>query len=104
MDIPTDEFTNLSGRIHKYLLESDGKFTLSILKDYIDTYINISSREDQDDAMLFKAIINSLSSDGKCKIYNWSEDFHTLGKGSGVLLIKTILKKIGLQTHAIVMK
>ena len=54
--------------------------------------------------MLFEAVINSLSSDGKCKIYNRSEDFHTLGEDSGILLIKTVLDESGLQTNATVMK
>ena len=104
LDIPTDDFTNLGGRVHKYLLELDGELSLKFLKDYVETYINVPAREVQDDTMLFKAVINSLSSDGKCKIYNRSKDFHTLGEESGVLLIKTILDKSGLQTNAAVMK
>ena len=67
------------------------------------TYVDIPSREAHDDAMLFDSIINSLSSDGKCKMYNRSEDFQTLEEESGVLLTKKI-NKSGLQTHATVMK
>ena len=37
-------------------------------------------------------------------MYIRSEDFHTLGEESGVLLIKTILDESGLQTQATVMK
>ena len=70
----------------------------------METYINVPAREAQDDAMLFEAVINILSSDGKCKIYNRSEDFHTLGEESGTLLIVTILDKSWLQTNATIMK
>ena len=74
------------------------------MKGYVETYINIPVREAQDDAMLFESVINSLSSDSKRKIYNRSNDFHTFGEESGVLLIKIILDESGLQTHATVMK
>ena len=70
----------------------------------MDTCINVPARVAQDDAILFQDVINSLSSDGKCKIYNRSEDFDTLGEESGIFLIKTILDKLGLQTNATVMK
>ena len=73
--IPTDEFTNIGGKVHKYLLESDGEFSLTFLRKYMETYINVPEREAQNDAMLFEAVIKSLSSDGKCKIYNLSKDF-----------------------------
>ena len=104
LDIPTDDFTNLGGTVHKYLLEPDGEFSLIFLKGCVGTYINVPVREAQDDTMLFEAVINSLFLDGKCKIYNRSNNFHTLGKESGILLIKTILDKSGLQTHVTVMK
>ena len=104
LNIPTEEFNNLDERIHKYLLESDGEFSLTFLREYVETYIDVPAREAQDDAMLSEAVLNSLSSDGKCKIYNRSEDFHTLEEESGVLLIKTILEKSGLQTNVTVMK
>ena len=42
-DIPTDEFTNLGGRIHEYMLKLDEKFTLAVLQDYMETYINAST-------------------------------------------------------------
>ena len=96
LDIPTDDFTSLGGTVHKYLLESDGKFSLTFLKQYVETYINVPVCEAQDDAMLLEAVINSLSSNGKYKMYNRSEDFHTLGEESGVLLIKTILDESGI--------
>ena len=54
--------------------------------------------------MLFESVINSLSSNGKCKMYNRSKDFHILGEESGVMLIKTILDESGLQIHATVME
>ena len=104
LDIPTDEFMTLGGQIHKYLLKLDGKFTLLNSKDYVGTYVDIPSREAQDNEMLFESIINSLSSNGKYKVYNRSEDFYTLGEESGVLLTKTTLEKSGLQTYATVMK
>ena len=69
----------------------------------METYINVPVREVQDDAMLFEAVINILSSDGKYKIYNRSEDFHTLGEESRILLIVTILDESGLQTNATIM-
>ena len=104
LDIPTEKFTTLGGGIHKYSLESDGNFTLSILKDYVGVYVLIPSREAHNDAILFKSIINSLSSEGKCKVYNQSDDFHTLGEESGVLLIKTIPDESVLHDHATAMK
>ena len=102
--IPTDEFTALGGQIHKYLLELDNKFTLSNSKDYMGTYVEISSREAQENSMLFESIINSLASNVKYKMYNCTKYFHTSGEESGVLFIKKILDKSCLQTHATVMK
>ena len=95
---------NLGGGIHKYLLHLDGEFILSVLRDYVEKYIDVPTREAQDDAMLFKAIINSFSSDGKFEIYNRSGDFHTLGEELGVFLIKTIIDEPGFQTYTMVIE
>ena len=88
INIPTAEFMALGGQIYKYLLESDGDFIHLILKDYVGTYVEILSCESQDDTMLFESIIDSLFSEGKCKVYSQSKEFHTLGEESGVLLIE----------------
>ena len=68
LDIPTDNFTNLGGRVHKYLLELSGGFSFAFLREYMETYVNVLEREAQDDAILFETVINSLSSNGKFKI------------------------------------
>ena len=44
---------SLGGTVHKYLLELDGEFLLTFLKQCVETYIDVSVREAQDDAMLF---------------------------------------------------
>ena len=67
LDIQTDKFTTLGGQIHKYLLELDGKSTLSNLKDYVGAYVDILPHETQDDAMLFESISNSFSSGGSAR-------------------------------------
>ena len=53
--------------VHKYLLELDGEFSVTFLKQYTETYIDVPVREAQDDVMLFETVINNLSSNGKCK-------------------------------------
>ena len=54
--------------------------------------------------MLYNCIISSLSSEGLVKVSSISEDYHWGHWESGVLLIKVVLDKSGLQINANVMK
>jgi len=48
--------------------------------------------------------INSISSDRLVKIYNRSQEYRVVDYESGILLIKVILDKSGLQIQATVIK
>jgi len=52
---------------------------------------------------MYDYIFNSLFSDGLVKVYNRSNDYHIGDYWGGILLLKFILDKSSLQTHATVM-
>ena len=104
LDIASDKFDPRGRKIHKFLLEHDGEFDLLFLSDGVSTYITLNSRSAQDNTMIYDCIISSLSSDVLVKISNRPKDYHWGEWESGVLLIKVVLDKSGLQINATVMK
>ena len=97
LDIPSRKYNSRGHDIYKNLLESDGKCDISFLILYIDTYIDLETRAAQEDEILFKCMINNLSSEGKVKVYNHSREFTAGLDTSGILLLKVILDESGLQ-------
>ena len=104
LDVPTGETDDNGNPVTKYLLEHDGEFTLEEVTTWVTSYISQENRASQDDAMLFSCILNSLSSEGKIRVYNRSKDFMVDNSESGTLLLKVVLEESGLQTNATVMK
>ena len=96
LDILSNRFDPNRNDIHKYILERDGNFNLPFLTDFVSKYITLNSSAAQDDVMLYKCIISSLSSDGLFKVSNCSEDYYWGDWESGVLIIKVVLDESGL--------
>ena len=103
LDIP--QGVDPSGNpVFKFLLDSDGEFTLRELQAYVSTFINTDTRASQDDAMVWSCALDSLSSIGQVKIYSRSAEYKVLGTESGLLLLKVILMESGLHTNASIIK
>ena len=97
MDIPTDQWTLGGDLIYKYCLESDGEFTLTYLKNNVDWHQLFHG-------ILFECAINSISFEGKVKNYSHSHKYNINNTERWLSLIKVILGKSGIQTHATVIK
>ena len=95
--IPTDPAAPFD--LH-YLVERYGTITLQQIRNFDETYINLPVRAAQDNQMLFKALFESLSKEGRDKVTLWKEEYHVGNKPSGLLLLKVIIRESHVDTNA----
>ena len=98
LEIPND-ITNPFGGT-KNLLTHCGELSLEHLSAWETTYLHGISWAAQDMAHLHLCLINSLTQDGKDKVYLWSDQFILNGRESGILLLKIIIRDSHLDTNA----
>ena len=97
-EVPQD-LTNLMGDLLN-LLSHHGRFTHDHLEQFSSTFINNQSRAAQDNMMIIKCIIASLSMPGFRKIQVWHDDWHINGIPAYPLLIKVIIRESYIDTQA----
>jgi hypothetical protein len=65
-----------------------------------EAYINTATRAMQDTKMLYECLMASLTEEGKNAIELFREDFTIDGEGSGVLLLRVIIRESHLDSNA----
>jgi hypothetical protein len=77
-----------------YLIDNYGMITLEEICRFEETYIDQPIRRAQDNCMMFKCLVNSISKEGKNKILIWKKQYHTVANfSSGNLLLKIIIRE-----------
>lgn len=82
------------------LLEVSGDIEVETVRAHVATYSGTPTRLAQNDAMLFQALYESLTQEGRNKIGKRGEEYTVNGKPSGVMLFKYILKASSVHTRA----
>ena len=97
-DIPQDN-ANIHANLMS-LLSNHGRFTMDHLDTYSQAFIFQQSRAAQDNMMIVKCIIASLSLPGFRKIQVWHDSWHINGLPAYPLLIKVIIRESYIDTQA----
>lgn len=84
----------------EYLIENYGLMSIDRIRRFEETYLGQESRAAQDNYMLFKCLMNSISKEGKNKVVIWREQYTVNGITSGNLLLKIIIRESHLDTNA----
>lgn len=82
------------------LLTHHGRFDMDYLEQFSATFITNQSRAAQDNMMIVKCVIASLSLPGFRKIQVWHETWHINGRPAFPLLIKVIIREAYIDTQA----
>ena len=98
LEIPNDITNSLGGT--KNLLTHYGELTSEHLRAWEITYLHGISRAAQDTTHLHLCLMNSLTQAGKDKVRLWSDQFILIGRESGILLLKIIIRESHLDTNA----
>ena len=80
--------------------EQYGQITLEQIRAYVTTYINGQTRAAQDDWQLYLCLKESLTPTAKAAVLLATRDFTVNGRRSGAALLKVIIDKAYLDTHA----
>lgn len=83
-----------------YLIDKYGTVDVDRVRAHDESYINLQIRPAQDNYMLFRCLMASLSTEGKKKIVIWKEDYTIGDRPSGCLLLKVIIRESHLDTNA----
>ena len=82
-------------------LANYGRFELSHVMAYSETYVDAYNRAAQDNHQIVIAIWASLSEEGKAKIVPWQADYKVAsGKTSAMGLIKVIIRESRVDSNA----
>ena len=89
----------------RYLPTEYGRVTLSQIDAFEKSYLGTERREAQDNYMLYKCLISSLSKEARMKIEGWENEYvirNNQGSTSpsGNLLLKVIIRESHLDTNA----
>ena len=96
--IPTDAMDLNSDT--NYLIDNYGMISLEEIRAFEETYITKPIRPAQDNFMMFKCLMNSISKEGKNKILIWKKQYSIANYSSGNLLLKIIIRESHLDTNA----
>lgn len=96
--IPKDPEDLLQGM--DYLIDKYGTIDSERIRRFERTYIGQQVRPAQDNYVLFKCLMNSLSKEGKKKVIIWKDDYTVNGFPSGCMLLKVIIRESHLDTNA----
>jgi hypothetical protein len=83
-----------------YFIDNYGMILLQESRNFEETYINTHTRPAQDNVMMFKCLMNSISKEGKNKILIWKKQYTVRNFSSGPLLLKIIIRESHLDTNA----
>jgi hypothetical protein len=98
LQIPEDATDPNSNTI--YLIDNYGQIPLTTIREFEASYLQLSCRPAQDNIMLFKCLMNSISKEAKNKILIWRNQYSINGYSSGNLLLKIIIRESHLDTNA----
>ena len=97
--IPKDPVNNLLGDSES-LVEHYGTITVERIRLFENIDLNKNCRPAQDNFILYKCLVNSISKTGKDKVTIWMDQYEVSGKPSGNLLLKLIIRESHLNTNA----
>ena len=89
----------------RYLPSEYGRVTINQIAAFERSYIGTARREAQDNNMLYKCLMSSLSKETRMKIEGWENEYITTNNQgtkvqSGNLLLKVIIRESHLDTNA----
>ena len=96
--IPKDPVNNLLGDSES-LCEHYGTIPVERIRLFEETYLNKNCRPAQDNFIMYKCLMNSISKTGKDKVTIWMNQYKVNGKSSGNLLLKLIIRESHLDTN-----
>jgi hypothetical protein len=96
--IPEDP-TSIDPVLH-YLVDNYGVVSLARIQAFKEKYIDGKNRTTQDNYMLYKCLMNSISKERKNKILIWKLQYIVKSRLSGNLLLKVIIQESHLDTNA----
>ena len=97
-DVPTDLNDNTNNLLN--LVAHHGRFTMEHLHDWSNTYLFAQNRAAQDNVIIVKCIIASLSLPGFRKVQVWHDTWHIRSRPVYPLLIKVIIREAYIDTQA----
>ena len=98
LNIPTNPLAPESEKA--YLIDNYGMISLEQIREFEETYMNLPIRPSQDNYMMYKCLMNSISKEGKNKILIWKKQYTVGSLSSGNLLLKIIVRESHLDTNA----
>jgi hypothetical protein len=75
-----------------YLIDNYGVVSLAQICAFKETYIDGKTCAKQDNHMLYKCLMSSISKEGKNKILRWKSQYTVRSRLSGNLLLKVIIR------------
>jgi hypothetical protein len=69
-----------------------GELTLEHLRAFAATYVATPTRVAQDSIMLYECIWNTLSKNGRSKVWIWKDEFHIHSIPTGIVLLKSMME------------
>lgn len=84
----------------RYMITEYGLLTMEQIRAFEVTYLGTQTRAAQDNHMLYRCLIESLSTAGFNKVVLWREDYHVGDNPSALLLLKVIIRESHVDTNA----
>jgi len=97
-DVPQD-VTDPLNNLHN-MLTHHGLFDMDHLDDYSRLFVHQQTRAAQDNMMIVKCILSSLSMPGFRKVQVWHEDWNIINRPAWPLLLKVIIRESYIDTQA----
>ena len=91
---------NDANKTTRHFMTSFGAIKLSDIRRRARTYANAETRKTQDSQALYHCLMNSLSTTGRNKVSNLTDDYTIKGTRVGMLLLKVIVRESGIDTQA----
>ena len=82
------------------LLTGYSTITLEQVRRHEESYISTQTRNAQDSNLLYKCIMNSISTECKAKLTIWKKEYRCGQLPSGNLLLKVLIRECHLDTNA----
>ena len=74
-----------------FLINNYGMISLAEIRRFEESYIDKPIRPAQENVMMYKCLMNSISKEGKNKILIWKKQYTVGTHSSGNLLLKIII-------------
>ena len=82
------------------LITNYGEITIGRIRHFDAMYIGTPTRAGQDNYMMYKCLMASLTKEAKNKVAAWESQYHIDGNCSANLLLKVIIRESHLDTNA----